>query len=409
MAQQLESLHQRQDGFEPTIVSFSKPAKHYRYLNDQKGDWLATTDGESLFLQGHVDDAAIWDESNGGFKHALTGMQLSSTSTIVESPCKLSTEEGFLNEEASVGDPSEFSVGHGPELLPSEYLKTLRKQGWVSLTCVLSPSVVDGLQRVGCVDSYAERTPERVTPLVQDPSVTKVTVEPISLWLTREYIGTRDIRLGHPPGISALTQDDGEREVQGWHTDFPYLWGTGDRVPVPSGDLVLGMQRNVCVSDFNRENGATMFKLGSHASESPPPEEWGISNHTYRKGHRAKFGLPYAGPQADLIEAPAGSIVLYDARTWHRAGMNFTTNRRGAIIQAIVPSFIVPFMDTSNTYKAFLDSETCKQVSLREHKELDKLMMQKIVGPAGMFVFSIDRELTERARQQTREAASSVY
>ena len=66
-------------------------------------------------------------------------------------------------------------------------------------------------------------------------------------------------------------------------------------------------------------------------------------------------------------------------------------------------------MDTSNTYKAFLDSETCKQVSPREHKELDKLMMQKIVGPAGMFVFSIDRELTERARQQTREAASSVY
>ena len=166
MAQQLVSQHQRQDEFDPTIVSFSKPTKHYRYLNDQKGDWLATRDGKSLFLQGHVDDAAIWDESNGGFKHVLTGMQVSSTSVAVESACKLSTEEGFLNEEAQVGDPSEFSVGHGPELLPSEYLKTLREQGWVSLTCVLSPSVVDGLQRVGCVDSYAQRTPERVTPLV---------------------------------------------------------------------------------------------------------------------------------------------------------------------------------------------------------------------------------------------------
>ena len=76
----------------------------------------------------------------------------------------------------------------------------------------------------------------------------------------------------------------GVREVQGWHTDFPYLWGTGDRVPVPSGDLVLGMQRNVCVSDFTRENGATIFKLGTHASNEAPPEEWGISNHSYRKG-----------------------------------------------------------------------------------------------------------------------------
>ena len=65
------------------------------------------------------------------------------------------------------------------------------------------------------------------------------------------------------------------------------------------------------------------------------------------KGTERNLDCPYAGPQADLIEAPAGSIVLYDARTWHRAGMNFTTNRRGAIIQAIVPSFIVPFMDTS--------------------------------------------------------------
>ncbi|MCY3884336.1 MAG: phytanoyl-CoA dioxygenase family protein [Gammaproteobacteria bacterium] len=409
MPQELESLHQRQDGFNPTIVSFSQPTKHYRYLNDANGDWLATRDGKSLFIQGHVDDAAIWDESNGGFKHAQTGMQLSSTSVAIDSSCRLSTDEGFLNAQAEVGDPSVYCVGHGPESLPSKYLETLREKGWVSLTCVLSPSVVDGLQRVGCVDSYAERTPERVSPLVQDPSVTKVTVEPISLWLTREYIGTRDIRLGHPPGVSALTKDDGQREVQGWHTDFPYLWGTGDRVPAQSGDLVLGMQRNVCVSDFTKENGATMFKLGSHSTMSPPPEEWGISTHTYRRGHRAKFGLPYQGPEADLIEAPAGSIVLYDARTWHRAGMNFTENRRGAMIQAIVPGFIVPFMDTSNTYKAFLDSETSKKVSAREHKELDKLMMHKIVGPAGMFVFSIDNELTERARQQSREAAASVY
>lgn len=409
MAQALESLHQRSGEFSPTIVSFSKPKKHYSYLNDANGDWLATIDGESLFLQGHVDDAAIWDEFEDGFKHVQTGMRLTATNTTMESTCRLSTAEGYLNNQGAVGDPGDFFVAHGPELLPSEYLEMLQDQGWVSLTCVLSPSVVEGLQRVGCVDSYSERTPQRLSPLVQDPAITKVTVEPISLWLTREYMGTRDIRLGHPPGVSALTQDDGEREVQGWHTDFPYLWGTGDRVPVPSGDLVLGMQRNVCVSDFNRENGATMFKLGSHASKLAPPEEWGISTHTYRRGHRAKFGLPYAGPEADLIEAPAGSIVLYDARTWHRAGMNFTTNRRGAMIQAIVPSFIVPFMDTSGTYKAFLNSETQKQITAREHKELDHLLMHKIVGPAGMYVFSVDDELTERARQQSRTATASVY
>ena len=409
MSQELQSLHQRYDGFDPTIVSFGKPARHYCYLNDQNGDWLATTDGVTLAIQGHVDDLAIWEVSGSGFKHNVSGLQLKSSATAAGSTCTLSDSTGSIDETGSILNSAQFKVGHGPEFLPSEYLERFRKQGWVCLACVLPPEVVDGLQRVGCVDGYADRQPERISPLSQDASVTKVTVEPVSLWLTREYMGTRDIRLGHSPGVSALTKDDGQREVQGWHTDFPYLWGTGDRVPLPSGELVLGMQRNVCVSDFTKENGATLFKLGSHSSMKPPPEEWGLSKHTYRRGHRAKFGLPYAGTESDLIEAPAGSIVLYDARMWHRAGLNFTRNRRGAMIQAIVPSFIVPFMDTSKTFKSFLDSEACGQVTERDRKELEKLMVHKIVGPAGVFAITIDDELTERVRRQQGSARPSAY
>ncbi len=409
MADALQSRHLRTDEFNPTIVSFERPAKHFCYLNDENGDWLATSDGKTLHIQGHVDDAAIWDRSNGGFRHVSTGLELNSTSVDVDSDCTLTGNGQAINGNGKIDPDARFRISHGPDQMPSQYLQILRDQGWVAMSCILPPKVVDGLQRVGCVDAYADRTPVRQAPLAQDPSVTSVTVEPISLWLTREYMQTRDIRLGHSPGISALTQDDGQREVQGWHTDFPYLWGTGDRIPVPSGDLVLGMQRNVCVSDFTRVNGATMFKLGSHSSNTPPPQEWGISTDTYRRGHRAQFGLPYAGPEADLIEAPAGSIVLYDARTWHRAGMNFTPTRRGAIIQAIVPSYIVPFMDTSHTFKAFLKSDSFKQVTERERKELDKLMVHKIAGPAGMFAITIDEELTKRARSEASRGAASVY
>ena len=404
-SESLKSGHVRRDGFNPTIVTCPRPTHHFVYLNDPNGDWLATTDGESLHIQGHVDDAAIWDVRNGGFEHVVHGTCLSTTSNSLDSICQVTMNGKTVAVDGSPGDPGSFAVTHGPEKLPTEYLATLNEQGWVSLTCILPDSVVDGLQRVGCVDDYSNRTPVRVTPLAQDPAVAKVSVEPISLWLTREYLQTRDIRLGHSPGVSALTKDDGEREVQGWHTDFPYLWGTGDRIPVPSGELILGMQRNVCVSDFNRENGATLFKLGSHSSMSPPPESWGISNHTYRRGHRAEFGLPYAGPESDLVEAPAGSIVLYDARTWHRAGMNFTDERRGAMIQAIVPSFIMPFMDTSVTFKAFLESDAYSNITPREQKEMDKLMVHKIVGPAGMYAITIDRDLTERARSQSKQTA----
>ena len=109
-----------------------------------------------------------------------------------------------------------------------------------------------------------------------------------------------------------------------------------------------------------------------------------------------------------MIEAPAGTIILYDARTWHRAGINQTDRKRGAMIQAIVPSFIIPFMDTSATFKAFLGSAAYAEVTERERKEVDKLMVHKIMGPAGMFAITVDDELTQRARRNAAQPAS-VY
>ena len=394
--------------YDPRVVVVPKPSRHYRYIHAPNGDWLATTDGEALAVQGHVDDAAIWDADGDGFRHVATGLRLAADATAIDSTTALRHAGAALSADGTAGKPATFTVGHGPEKLPSESLRELKENGWVGLACVLPPAVVDGLQQVGCVDAYEDRTPVKAPPLAQHPAVAKVTTEPVSLWLTREYMCTRDIRLGHSPGISALGRDDGKREVQGWHTDFPYLWGTGDRIPLPSGDLILGMQRNVCVSDFRKDNGATLFKLGSHRSNTPPPAAWGLSTSTYRKGHRAGHGLPYGGPDADVIEAPAGTIILYDARTWHRAGINQTDRKRGAMIQAIVPGYIIPFMDTSATFKAFLASPAHAQVTDRERKEVDKLMIHKIMGPAGMFAITVDDELTQRARQQATQAAS-VY
>ena len=88
--------------------------------------------------------------------------------------------------------------------------------------------------------------------------------------------------------------------------------------------------------------------------------------------------------------------------------MNQTDRKRGAIIQAIIPGFIVPFMDTSGTYKAFLESDAYRQVTARERKEVEKLMIHRIAGPAGLFAIGIDRELTERVREQAA-ASRSVY
>jgi hypothetical protein len=263
---------------------------------------------------------------------------------------------------------------------------------------------VEGLQRLGGVDDYeAAGAVPRDRQLADGPALARATVEPVSLWLCRQYMRVADIKLGHPPGVTALTPDDGERAVQGWHGDFPYMWGSDRsagayRVPPGADDLVLGIQRNICVSDFRLENGATVFCLASYRAHAVPPADWGRANQTWRKEHRGEHGLPYGGAETDVIEAPAGTIILYDARIWHRAGVNRTNRPRGAVIQAVTPGFIIPFYDTTAPFRSWLESDVPGQMNERERRELETLMLHRIVGPQGVFAIAPDEALTERVR-----------
>ena len=382
-----------EDAFNSTIHRVSRPDRHHVLLESERGGYLARVGGECT-LQNHVDDAAIWDVADGGFRHVTSGALVAAGSVALNAP---TTVDG----DGTSGTPC--VPRHGPAELPSSYLATMREQGWVALPSVLSPETVDALERVGCTGPWSDQQQTSRHSLNQDPAVARATIEPVSLWVTRQYMGTDDIRFGHPPTVSAMTPDDGERSVQGWHSDFPYLWGIpdtvgGNRVPTGSGELVLGVQRNICVSDFRAENGATVFKLGSHALQQCPPEEWGLFSATYKAGHRAKHGLPYGGPETDVIEAPGGSILLYDARTWHRAGVNRTNERRGAILQVLIPSYIIPFVDNSEHLLAFLETDAAAELNARELGEISRLMTQQIVGPQGTFAIGINEAATRRMR-----------
>lgn len=210
----------------------------------------------------------------------------------------------------------------------------------------------------------------------------KTAAEPVSLWLTRQYMGLDEVTLGHAPAIVVLTKDDGKRNVQGWHSDYPYHWGIPAfaAVPTPSGATVLGVQRNVCVSEFTKVRGATAFKLGSHTLDRAPPKAWGRAGDHGRPGYRAEHGLPYTGPDADIIEAPAGSTILYDARTWHRAGVNRTNHRRAAMLQAMVPAYVVPKNDTGGPYRQFVQSAVYGELDSRQRRELNNLMVHRFPG-----------------------------
>jgi ectoine hydroxylase-related dioxygenase (phytanoyl-CoA dioxygenase family) len=81
-------------------------------------------------------------------------------------------------------------------------------------------------------------------------------------------------------------------------------------VPTPWPADPQGANAAWCLDDFTADNGATCFVPGSHLLHRlPEPDE---------------------RVEAVPMEAPAGSLVVFESRLWHRTGFNRTTAERRA-------------------------------------------------------------------------------
>ena len=394
------------DTFEERTVRFPQPTSRHTMVVNVDGRFLASNAHGTVHVTETISDDLMWRVRGERLEHSQTSVVLE-LRTAEAGQYHLAIDGTPLDKDGqprSTGAP--YTIVHGPARLPSEYLAHLTENGWVCLASILSPDIVDSLQQIACTDGYSDRVPARsLRQICQGSALAKTAVEPISVWLARQYMQTDDIRLAHPPGIGVMTPDDGKRVVQGWHSDYPYHWGinAAGKVPTPSGKTVMGVQRIVCVSEFTKYRGATAFKLGSHALERGPPEDWGVARDAYQPGHRAANGLPYNGPDADVIEAPAGSMILFDTRTWHRAGINRSDQNRAAILMDMTPAYIVPYSDTTKDYRALIESEACDHLNDREQREFQRLMIHRFLGPAGpQSVIGTDQELTDRIPLQKR-------
>ena len=82
-------------------------------------------------------------------------------------------------------------------------------------------------------------------------------------------------------------------------------------MPEPWARAPQGMNVAWCLDDFTEANGATRFAPGSHKlNRAPRPDE--------------------AGTDTVALEAPAGSIVVFESRVWHKTGHNRTPDQRRA-------------------------------------------------------------------------------
>ncbi len=94
-----------------------------------------------------------------------------------------------------------------------------------------------------------------------------------------------------------------------WHADWPFNQNNAGHVPVPYPDI-MHLTLLIMVSPFTEANGGTLILPGSHRRPSNPTDPM--------------LGIDPSAPlEGELrVTGPAGSAVMFDARTWHSAPAN---------------------------------------------------------------------------------------
>jgi ectoine hydroxylase-related dioxygenase (phytanoyl-CoA dioxygenase family) len=137
-------------------------------------------------------------------------------------------------------------------------------------------------------------------PLLYDPEFIRLAMNPSVYQVVQRVLGDWFI-LNLQNAV--INRPDRPHHQQAWHRDLPYQNWVISR-PIALGALFM-------VDDFSAETGGTMVLPYSHRCEASPSAEW-IERHSQH------------------IEAPAGSVLLFDAMVLHRAGYNSSSRiRRG--------------------------------------------------------------------------------
>jgi ectoine hydroxylase-related dioxygenase (phytanoyl-CoA dioxygenase family) len=138
-------------------------------------------------------------------------------------------------------------------------------------------------------------------PLAYDPEFLTLARHPVIVEVAQRVIGPSFVLLMQN-GI--INRPDREQAQTRWHRDLNYQHWVCSRP--------LAISALVCLEDFNRTTGGTVFLPGSHKFPQMPSDEIINLSET-------------------VVEAPKGSILLFDAMVFHRAG----SNRSGRIRRGI--------------------------------------------------------------------------
>jgi hypothetical protein len=227
-----------------------------------------------------------------------------------------------------------------------------------------------------------------------------------------------------------MPQDGSLGPGQGWHSDTPYdkglrglphgkVWqvdasgalnntqdGVEDFSAWPDPARPLGLQCNVCIDPFSEANGGTAYIPGSWRQLGPPPKDVYNADPTF----------PLHPPETRHMTAPAGSICIYHAATWHRQHVNSSDAPRIGLLQAMVPDTVAEASDEPArrgisdwlddglaskraSWAAWLASGEPQKLTRRELADLEQL---HVGGGGGL------RELVDDERAKLGAAGSAA-
>ncbi|CAM2141541.1 Phytanoyl-CoA dioxygenase [Pararobbsia alpina] len=170
-------------------------------------------------------------------------------------------------------------------------------------------------------------------PLLYDPSFVQLANHPRVLEVVRCLIGDWVI-LNLQNAI--INRPDLRHHQSQWHRDLPYQeW-------VISRPLAIGAL--FAIDSFDRETGGTLVLPSTHRQPKIPSQSY-LSRHAVQ------------------LDAPAGSVILFDAMTFHRAGTNVSERvRRGVNHLYTVPILKQQYDFPRALGDAFTDDPALKQL-----------------------------------------------
>tara|TARA_Y100000588_G_scaffold325140_1_gene358719 strand:- start:118 stop:918 length:801 start_codon:yes stop_codon:yes gene_type:complete len=111
-------------------------------------------------------------------------------------------------------------------------------------------------------------------------------------------------------------------ERGGLHADGPYIQSAPLKMDAPYQDFIAKITAVWMLTAFTPENGATLVVPGSH--RAPNNRTGGLEQ-------------PVPHPSEVWATGRAGSVVLFDSRTWHGSGANESKQNRIGLVMTYFP------------------------------------------------------------------------